>query len=233
MKNKLINLNEFEYTVYSQNGEDGIINTIFSKIGYLQKYYVEIGGGKSYDNTKYLRKNFEFSGLLINSSFENLTINLRKEFVNRENVNNLFMKYDVPFEFDLLSIDIDSNDWYIWNALDDVYRPRVVCIEYNAKFNSSDDVLIKYDPAAIWNADDYFGASIKAYYLLGRQKKYSLVCADKKGVNLFFVKNDLKPELIFKNVNDLDKLYTRNWSHAKDKLNRSWTSAKEQLTKGV
>lgn len=229
MKNKLINLNEFEYRIHCQNGEDGIINAIFSKIGYFNKYYVEFGGGKYYDNTKLLRVKFGFKGLLMNNALENLRINCRKEFVTRENINNLFMKYDVPFEFDFLSIDIDSNDWYIWNALDNKYRPRVVCIEYNAKFKPSEDKLIKYDPKAVWQKDDYFGGSMKAYYMLGRKKKYSLVCADKRGVNLFFVRDDLKPELVFKNVNDINKLHTRSWSYAKNKLNREWTSAGEQL----
>jgi len=232
MVSKLINLNEFESKTYSQNGEDGIINAIFSKIGYSNKYYVEIGGGKSYDNTKLLRKNFGFTGLLINNSLENLRVNLRKEFVTKENINSLFKKYNVPFGFDLLSIDIDSNDWYVWNALDDKYRPRIVCIEYNAKFKPNSDMLVKYNPGAVWKKDDYFGASMKAYYRLGRKKKYSLVCADKNGTNLFFARDDLKPELIFKNVNDLNKLHTKSWSHAKDELNRDWTSAQEQLAVG-
>lgn len=228
LKNRLINLNKFESKICSQNGEDGIIKTIFSKIGY-SKYYVEIGGGKYYDNTRLLRKEFGFTGLLLNSSLENLRVNLRKEFITRENINDLFMKYNVPLDFDLLSIDIDTNDWYVWNALDDKYRPRIVCIEYNAKFKPNTDMLIKYNPKAIWERDDYFGASMKAYYLLGRKKKYSLVCADRSGRNLFFVRDDLKPELIFKNVNDVNKLYTKCWSHPKDKLNREWTSAREQL----
>jgi len=229
MKNKLINLNEFEYKIYSQNGEDGIINTIFSKINYSNKYYVEFGGGTRSDNTRLLREKFGFSGLLMNCSLENFNINCRKEFVTKENINNLFIKYSVPFEFDLLSIDIDMNDWYIWNALDDKYKPRVVCIEYNAKFNPSEDKLIKYNPKAIWGKTDYFGGSMKAYYILGKKKNYSIVCADKRGVNLFFIRSDLKPELIFKNVNDINKLYTRSWSYVKDKLNRDWTSAQEQL----
>lgn len=229
MKNKLINLTEFEYKVYSKKGEDGILDTIFSKIGYFNKYYVEIGGGTYCDNTKLLRVKFGFKGLLMNSSVENLSINLRKEFVTRENINNLFIKYNVPLKFDLLSIDIDTNDWYIWNALDDKYKPRIVCIEYNAKFSPDEDKLIKYNPKAVWGKDDYFGGSIKAYYILGRNKNYSLICANKDGNNLFFIRDDLKPELIFKNVNDIDKIYTKKWSHPEDKLNRDWTSAQEQL----
>jgi len=227
MKNRLINLNEFEYKVYSQNGEDGIIDNIFSKIGYFNKYYVEFGGGARTDNTRLLRERFGFSGLLMNNSIEDLSINCRKEFITRENINSLFVKYNVPFEFDFLSIDIDTNDWYIWNAIDNKYRPRVVCIEYNAKFKPSEDMLVKYDPKAVWELDNYFSGSMKAYYILGRKKNYSIVCADNRGVNLFFVRDDLKPELIFENVNNIDKLYTRNWSY--NASNKDWTSAKEQL----
>jgi len=225
-----INLNDYESRLYSQNGEDGIINAIFSKIGYTNKYYVEFGGGIDFDNTRLLREYFGFNGLLMNCDSENLNINCRREFITKENINELFKKYDVPCEFDFLSIDIDYNDWYVWNSLSEKYKPRVVCIEFNARFGPNDDKLVRYDASAMRDRTFYFGGSMKAFYMLGRKKGYTLVCTDKLGVNLFFIKDDLLPELHFKYVNDLNKLHTKNWSALPDTKNREWTSAKEQLS---
>jgi hypothetical protein len=146
----LINLNDSEHQVYSQNGEDGIINAILGKIGSRNNYYVEIGGGKPYDNTRWLRQEFGYTGLLINSALENPKTNLKKEFVNQENVNKLFTKYDVPLFFDILSIDIDSNDWYVWKAIDEIYQPSIVCIEYNAKFLPGEGILYAWPEQRIF-----------------------------------------------------------------------------------
>lgn len=108
------NLNLWERKYFSQNGEDGIIEEVFKRIGILNHYYVEFGTEDGSEcNTRYLREKLGFSGLLMDAYNSRIDINLRREFVIRENVESLFRKYKVPAEFDLLSIDIDGNDYYV------------------------------------------------------------------------------------------------------------------------
>jgi len=204
---KDINLREYSKAVYSQNGEDGIIDCIFKLIGTTNKYYVEFGTQDGTEcNTRYLRERENWTGLLMDGDNNNKYINLHKEFITAENINDLFKKYSVPQEFDLLSIDIDGNDWYVWNNLK--YTPRVVVIEYNSSFGL-DDKIIEYKADYYFNHTLYFGASITALYNLGRSKGYSLVGTDNQGVNLFFIRNDLITHN-FVNINNPKKLYVEN-----------------------
>jgi hypothetical protein len=115
----------------------------------------------------------------------------------------------VPLGFDLLSIDIGYNDFYLWNALDVKYKPAVVLIAYNATYSEKEDRVVKYRPYYCGDGTDYFGASILALYKLGRSKGYSLVYADQTGSNLFFIRDDLLEEfhVSFQNVNDVEALY--------------------------
>ena len=91
---------------------------------------------------------------------------------------------------DLLSIDIDGNDYYVWNAIKCV-SPRVVVIEYNSKFPANFEWIMEYDAEHIWNGDDEQGASLKALQLLGEKLGYQLVGTSINGINAFFVKKDL------------------------------------------
>jgi hypothetical protein len=118
-------------------------------IGTTNKYFVEIGGGSANDNTMNLRTEKNWKGLLFNSggyymqgeATKNMT---RIEWVTPQNVNEKFDKYNVPEEFDFLSIDIDSNDYWVWKNLDDKYRPRVVSCEFNPNFDLGIAATIPY-----------------------------------------------------------------------------------------
>jgi hypothetical protein len=237
-----VDLNNFEYSRYSQNGEDGIIEKILSLIGTSSKYFVEFGAADGFanSNTLNLSKAGGWTGLLLDSEYENVSINLHKAFVTKENVNQIFAQYHVPHDLDLLSIDIDFNDFHVWQALSDEYRPRLVVIEYNATHLPDEDKVVNYHPTAHGDGTNYFGASIKAFYNLGKKKGYSLVYADKQGVNLFFVRNDLleyRP-FFFKNINDVHKIYRKpnygqgpNGGHVRDYQERLYVSSEELLKK--
>jgi hypothetical protein len=234
-----IDLGNYEKKTYSQNGEDGIIEKIFEIIGTVSKYYVEFGAENGVEcNTRNLRQKHHWQGLLMDGGYQNLSINLQKAFINAENINQLFHRYGVPFDFDLLSIDIDYNDFHVWNALSDRYRPRVVVIEYNATHLPFEDKVVEYGPNTRWDGTNYFGASIRSYYLLGRKKAYSLVYAENHGVNLFFIRDDVLKECsaTFKNVNCVSQLYKYprygsgpNGGHPVDPLNRSYSRAVDLL----
>ena len=203
------NINKFGIKIYSQNDEDGIILYILKHIGVKTKKFVEVGVENGIEcNTTNLLKNFDWSGAQIEGNkklYNNAKIQLKKVlgkkiknlkllniFVTKKNINQILKKYSGK-EIDLLSIDIDGNDFWIWKAINCV-KPRLVIIEYNSFFGSNISATIKYNSKFSWdhrNNKSYYGASLKALEKLGKQKKYILVGVDKNGVNAFFVRNDL------------------------------------------
>lgn len=208
-----------EHRYYSQNGEDGILFKLFDLIGTTNKYYVEFGVQDGMERcTRALQEMRGWSGLLMDGSFENPKINLRKQYIRAEDIRSVFYKYEVPHEPDLVVIDIDSNDYWIWwalcatgkeNPLDispeplpilfahsahlSAFRPRVICIEYNANWAPPDDRFVMYmkNKTVGFSYSQYFGASFSAFVRLGKVLGYTLVYCDRQGVNLFFVRSDL------------------------------------------
>lgn len=197
-------INLFEKKIRSQNGEDGIIGEIFARIGTLKKYAVEFGVQDGMEcNAAYLFLDKKWSGLMIEGSKKNYkrlrsnyanhkSVKTIHEFVTRENITSIFRKMNVPVEFDLLSIDIDGNDYWVWAALFQ-YKPRVVVIEYNASYPPPKKMVIKYNPKFTWDGTSYFGASLTSLSELGKKLGYSLLGTDSIGVNAFFIRNDLVP----------------------------------------
>ena len=232
-----INLELFEQKIYSQNGEDGVLRHIFDVIGTTSKHFVEFGVQDGSEcNTRYFREMFGWVGLMMDLGEENL----QHEYIKAENINDLFQKYNVPKEFDLLSIDIDFNDFYIWQALGSNYHPRVVVIEYNATHSPEEDKISIYDPDGNWDGTNYYGASILALHNLAQKLGYSLVYADQRGVNLFFIRNDVLENCPnkFLNVNNVEKLYKPprysngpNNGHPADPRNREYVSSQEILNR--
>jgi hypothetical protein len=190
-KNQAIqDIKRFERRVYSQNGEDGIIQIIFDKIGVTNKYFVEFGVQDASEcNCRYLRDKKGWEGLWMDAG-EYQHPYIKKEFINAENVNDLFDKYKVPKEFDVLSIDIDFNDYWVWKAIKG-YSPRVLIMEYNSSYPPSFAGTVKYDAQRYWDGTNYFGASLMALVKISAEKGYTLIGCDSMGVNAFFVRNDL------------------------------------------
>jgi hypothetical protein len=186
----IADISKFEWKVYSEDGEDGILQGILAKLGTTNKFCVEFGAGDGIGcNTGLLVKNFGWNCLHMDWG-GNSEAWVKQEKVTAENINDLFNKYGVPAEFDVLSIDIDSNDYWIWKAIQG-YSPRIVVIEYNASIPVAESRAVEYDPNLQWDGSNYFGASLKAMTDLGKQKGYTLIGCNSKGVNAFFVRNDL------------------------------------------
>lgn len=193
---------------YSQNGEDGIITAIFAMIGTTNKFFVEFGVEDGMEcNSRYLMKHKGWTGLLMDGANENSCMNLHREFITAEDIEFLFAKYNVPREFDLLSIDIDGNDYWVWKAIRQ-YTPRVVIVEYNSCIPFAPAVTIPYEPRFQWDKTGYYGASLSALVTLGNEKGYTLVGTDPHGVNAFFVRQDLaegkfmmqSPQIIYRSA---------------------------------
>lgn len=181
------NINSLEQSYYSQNGEDGIIRSLLSIVGTTNRFCVEIGVEPYEGNTLWLDEQ-GFSCLWIDAQGDGN--NIKKHYVTKENVEGLLKRYDTPKTFDLLSIDIDSNDYWIWKAIER-YTPRIVVIEYNSAFPPSQSCTVAYDPKLVWDGSNYMGASLLALSNLGKQKGYHLVACDSRGINAFFVRKDL------------------------------------------
>ncbi|MDE3045274.1 MAG: hypothetical protein KGJ02_01325 [Verrucomicrobiota bacterium] len=234
-----IDLSQYEKSFYSQNGEDGVLAKIFQLIGPRSRFCVEFGAydGVTGSNTHFLRLQ-GWNCLLLDRTFEIPELFLYREFITAENITEIFDKYNVPFDLDLLSIDIDYNDFYVWKEIDEKYHPAVVLIEVNATHVPSEDKVAKYHPFFSGDSTNYYGASILALYHLGKAKGYSLVYAEKAGVNLFFIRDDILKEknLQFKDMNDVQRLYRYptygrgpNGGHRDDPKKRKYLTSKEIL----
>jgi len=191
-------LNNFESHTYSQFNEDGITEKIFETIGFTNKMYLEFGGTANNNNSEILHKKYGFTGVLLNcDDTECEYTNIHTERVNAENIVSLCDKYELPKDFDFLSIDIDHNDWYVFRALCSVYKPRVVVIEYNAHYPPPEDKVVVYDADIIPGITSYHGATIESMYKLARTLGYNLVAAESSGYNLFFVRDDISPDAFY------------------------------------
>jgi hypothetical protein len=200
-------IHDREFKVFSQAGEDGIIQFLIDRVPIKNKVFVEFGiGDYSESNTRFLLKQHNWSGLVMDGSPQNIHAlrysplywqhNLKSEcaFITVDNINTLISQNGIEGDIGLLSIDIDGNDYWIWDAIDCI-NPRIVICEYNNIFGKTAKVSIFYDENFVVNEAHYswlyWGASIGALSYLAEQKGYSLVGSNTWGSNIFFVRNDL------------------------------------------
>ncbi|WP_157147117.1 FkbM family methyltransferase [Brachyspira pilosicoli] len=214
-------LENYGYKVYSQNDEDGIINEIFNRIGTTNKFFIEFGVQDGIEcNCHYLL--FQgWEGVFIEGSkdycdkinkyYESLIskskLQVINAFITKENINDLISSTKAISikDIDLLSIDIDGNDYHIFQAID-VINPRVVIIEYNVKFPPPVKWVMPYNSKHVWDGTEKQGASLQAIVDLAKVKGYELVATNISGVNAFFVRKDLYNKDIFTENNSAQNL---------------------------
>jgi hypothetical protein len=200
------NINETGFRNFSQFEEDGLILYVLAVIGIKHRTFVDIGSANGVNsNCANLAINFGFHGLFIDGNKENIQQGRAfyahhpdtslfppifvNSFVQKENINQIIEENDFKEEIDVLSIDIDGNDYWIWEALE-IIRPRVVIIETHIELGE-DSIVVPYDKNHSYpNEDnpDYFGASGRAMCNLAKRKGYRLVGSNKYGFNTIFVK---------------------------------------------
>lgn len=198
-----------EFRVFSQWGEDGILQHLLRHVPVSRRIFVEFGvENYTESNTRYLLINNNWAGLVIDGSSENIDFikhddiywryNLKAEsaFITKDNINRLIQQNGISGEIGLLSIDIDGNDYWVWEAMD-VVVPSLIVAEYNARFGPERAVTVPYDAGfvrfAAHHSNIYYGASLAALCLLGKRKGYSFVGCNTAGNNAFFVRNELRP----------------------------------------
>jgi hypothetical protein len=196
-------LRAFERRVRSQNGEDGILEEIFRRLGRSDRpgFFVEFGAETGAEgNTAHLAIDRGWSGLLIEADeakFARLAelhrdrpgVRTVRSTVRSDNIEGLLDAAGVPDDFDLLSVDIDGNDYWVWSAVR--RRPAVVVVEFNAHRPPHARWVMAENNDHSWDGTDYFGASLASLSRLGRRKGYALVGCDSLGINAFFVRRDL------------------------------------------
>ncbi len=204
-------LAEAEFKVFSQWGEDGIIQYLTGKVPIPNEVFVEFGV-ESYreSNTRFLLQNDNWRGLILDGGTEHQRFTARRgliwrhdltvvsAFVTRENINRLITEHGVRGDIGLLSVDIDGNDYWVLEAIDAV-SPRILVVEYNAVFGAERRVTVPYRPDFVRTSAHfsnlYYGASLPALAELAERKGYDLVGCNRAGNNAFFVRRDVRGEL--------------------------------------
>lgn len=204
-------IRDAEFRVFSQFGDDGIIQYLAHSTGAADsaRTFVEFGVADYREsNTRFLLENDNWSGLVLDGSAKHIAaireravywrhdLEAREAFVTRENIDGLLAQYAPARELGLLSIDIDGNDYWVWEAVESV-APRVVVVEYNSIFGCDRALTVPYEPGfdrvTAHYSGLYFGASVKALALLGREKGYDFVGCNSAGNNAYFVREGLAP----------------------------------------
>lgn len=212
-----IDLAALEKSIYAQGAEEAMLARIFERVRPRTRYCVDLGAsdGERNSNTALLLKQQGWRGLLVEASdyrFGKLRANYagaaQAELVHAraqpDTVEALLA--EVPAELDLLNIDIDGNDYWVWRAIERV-RPQVVVIEYNPYYQPPERWVMTYNADHEWDGSTYYGASLESLYWLAKQKGYELIGCDSNGNNAFFVEERLygrfelesnAPQLLFR-----------------------------------
>ncbi len=186
---------EIKVKTFANAREDEILWGIFEKIKPINQFAVEFGARDGF-TTSNIRKFLQagWDGLQMDCDIKLLFlpyVATKIEFITAENINYVFNKHKVPKSFDILSIDVDCNDYWLWKAVD--YDPTVVCIEYNSNFDYEKEAIVEYHPDNQWDYTMSYGASFKSMCKLADKKGYYLY-AESDYSNLFFIKNKYKKD---------------------------------------
>jgi len=209
---KITKISDAEFQIFSQWGEDGIIQFLLKNVHISNRTFVEFGVENYQEaNTRWLVEGHNWSGLIIEGNKKMVEeiktdpiywkYNLKAvcSFISAENINQLIKSNGFSDQIGLLSIDIDGVDYWVWRAITCI-RPCLVVVEYNSLFGPQKSVTVPYDPNFMrqkahfsWS---YYGASLSALVGLGKTKGYAFVGSNTAGNNAFFVRRDLlKPPL--------------------------------------
>jgi hypothetical protein len=202
----LKDLNKAEFKVFSQWGDDGIIQFLIDYLAIEHHTFIEFGVENYLEsNTRFLLVNNCWKGLVLDGSETNINqikksnlywqyqLQAKCAFVNKDNINTLISEYSNQKELGILVIDVDGNDYWIWEAIDAV-QPTIVIVEYNSLFGNERAITIPYQTnfrrTEAHYSNLFYGASLKALQVLATTKNYALVACNKNGNNAFFVRKD-------------------------------------------
>ncbi len=206
-KHAVRSLQDVEFRVFSQFGDDGIIQWLVRQFPDLPKRFVEFGvEDYSESNTRFLMINNNWRGLVMDGSAANIArlkrrnwfwrydLTAKAHFVTRENVDPFIAAWLDGEPLGLLHIDVDGNDYWLWDAIR-CTSPAIVIVEYNALLGDERAVTIPYKPDFgrfdAHHSGQYFGASLPALSFLAQKKGYTFLGCNGAGNNAYYVRNDL------------------------------------------
>ena len=246
-KNEIFeNIQDYEFQIFSQFGDDGIIQFLLNNIDVYNKQFVEFGV-ENYEeaNTRFLLECYNWKGLVIDSDFSHIKhikkqnyywrnqLSTSFDFITKKNINLILQKNNFIGDIGILSIDIDGNDYWIWEEIS-IINPSIVIIEYNARFGDEESVTIPYnesfDRKKSKEGNIYYGASLSALSKLATKKNYSLICTNSNGNNAYFVKNDLlkSDNKLIKERSSKECFNINSFKENKDKNNNIIYLSKEE-----
>lgn len=211
-KREINDFSEVEFKVFSQFGDDGIIQWLISNLSIDVETFVEFGVEDYQESTtRFLMMNNNWSGLVFDGSEENIRAIHRSKyypnfdlvarplFVTRDNINSALLEAGMTGQVGLLHIDIDGNDYWIWKEIN-VISPIIVVLEYNSIFGAERAVSTPYSPDFYRTREHYsnlyFGASLRALCDLSTDKGYAFIGCNSAGNNAYFVRKDKLPSTI-------------------------------------
>lgn len=204
----ITSLAEVEFRVYSQWGDDGIIQYMINKIPVANRVFIEFGVENYREsNTRFLLMNNNWRGLVFDGAAKHIKtiqedeiywrydLTARHEFITKENINALLEREGFTGNIGILHIDIDGNDYWVWDAIT-VADPDIFIVEYNSLLGYERSIVVPYQ--SDFSIDSahysrvYYGASIAAFHALAKKKGYFFVGCNSAGINAYFVKNTFK-----------------------------------------
>ena len=240
------NINDFEFKIFSQYGDDGIIQYLIKHLKIAHQTFIEFGVEDfSESNSRFLMMNNNWSGFIMDGSAEHMN-NLKNQhwywkynlkhkvaFIDQDNINNLLS--DTGFkEVGLFHIDLDGNDYFILKALDfSKLKPSILILEYNSVFGNERAISVPYDKNFVRTNAHYsnlfFGASLPALHLAATEKGYALIGCALNGHNAYYVRRDLLNQHVQEKSLE-DSFIESNFRESRDQqYNLSYLSGENRL----
>jgi hypothetical protein len=199
-------IQDYEFKIFSQWGEDGIIQKLVDIIKIENKTFIEFGVEDfNESNCRFLMMKDNWSGFVIDGSLKNIQkikksyyywayeLSAHHAFITAENINDLLNISGFDYDLGLMSIDIDGVDYYVFDAIK-FYKPRILILEYNSVFGLDRAITVPYDKefnrSEFHTSNLFFGASLPAMINLASEKGYTFLGVNSSGNNGFFLRND-------------------------------------------
>ena len=230
------NLNDYEFKIFSQWGDDGLIQYLIKNIVVENETFIEFGVQDYYEsNTRFLMMNNNWKGFVMDGSRKNMvklknqswywkySLTCKAIFIDKENINELLAETEFS-NIGLLHIDLDGNDAHILNELNLTrLNPSIIIMEYNAVFGKDRPISVPYDRDFIRTnkhySNLYFGASLPALTYIANNKQYALIGCNLAGNNAYFIRRDL----LNKNIKEVSVTEAYKESKFREGRNKDYT----------
>jgi hypothetical protein len=238
------NISSYEFSVFSQWGDDGIIDYLINNLDIKNKSFIEFGVQDYTEcNTKFLLMNKNWRGLIIDESqdfidkikksdlYWRYDLTAIRSFITKKNINNIFKENNFIGPIGILSIDIDGNDYWIWDSINCI-DPDIVIIEYNSRLGLEKAVTIPYkedfERRKFHYSNIYYGASLKALINLGKKKNYIFIGCNSAGNNAYFIKSSVQNSKIKEITIEQGFVHSKFRESRNEKGNKNFLNVEEE-----